>query len=254
MMIALLASIGLPAAGATLAEQQKLTASDAAFFDFFGASVAVSGDTAVVGSPADGDGSGSAYVFTRDGLGVWTEQHKLTASDAAADDQFGFSVAVSGDTVVVGSPGDDDAGPGSASGSAYVFGLNEPPDCSVAAATPDTLWPPNHRMEPVEIGGVTDPDGDPVAITVDSIRQDEPVNDKADGNTAPDGTGVGTDSPEIRAERAGTGNGRVYHIGFTASDGQGGTCTGEVTVGVPTSQGKKGGPVDDGPLYDSTTA
>ena len=99
----------------------KLTASDAAAFDRFGFSVSVSGDTAVVGAVFDddaGSGSGSAYIFERSGT-VWTEQAKLTASDAATGDLFGRSVSVSGDTAVVGAVFDDDAG--SSSGSAYIF-------------------------------------------------------------------------------------------------------------------------------------
>ena len=104
--------------------------------------------------------------------------------------------------------------------------------------------------------GVTDPDGDPVTITIDSIFQDEEVDTIGDGSFAPDGQGVGTDSAEVRAERVGTkkvpGNGRVYHIYFTADDGMGGACSGEVLVGVPHDQGKGLIPVDEGPLYDST--
>jgi len=111
--------------GATWTEQAKLTASDAAASDSFGRSVAVSGDTAVVGAVGDDDGgftSGSAYVFTRSGA-TWSQQAKLTASDAAAQDFFGTSVSVSGDTAVVGADRDDDAG--FDSGSAYVFELDE---------------------------------------------------------------------------------------------------------------------------------
>jgi len=108
----------------------KLTADDAAVNDYFGASVSLSGDTAVVGAIFDahaGAQSGSAYVFTRTGC-VWTQQAKLTASDADAGDLFGVSVALSGDTVVVGAYLDDHAA-GTNSGSAYVFtGLGPPPD------------------------------------------------------------------------------------------------------------------------------
>jgi hypothetical protein len=99
----------------------KLLADDGAADDFFGWSVSVSGDTAVVGASRDGDDgpfSGSACVFTRNGS-VWTQQDKLTASDAALGDQFGDSVAVSVDTAVVGALGNDDHG--ADSGSAYVF-------------------------------------------------------------------------------------------------------------------------------------
>jgi len=108
-------------------EQQKLTASDGATEEEFGYSVAVGGDSAVIGAWMDndnGDESGSAYVFTRS-EGVWTEQQKLIASDAAAFDHFGEAVAVAGDTSVIGATRDDDNG--SASGSAYVFSLENNP-------------------------------------------------------------------------------------------------------------------------------
>jgi FG-GAP repeat len=101
--------------------QSKLTAADSADNDVFGCSVSVSGDTALVGAMWDddgGDASGSAYVFFRTGSS-WSQQQKLTASDAAADDIFGFSVSVSGDTALIGAPTDDDGG--TDSGSAYPF-------------------------------------------------------------------------------------------------------------------------------------
>ncbi len=104
-------------------ETTKLTASDRQPSGYFGFSVALDGDTAVIGAsqhsdPETGAGSGAAYVFTRES-GVWGEKAKLTASDAAAGDNFGVSVAVENDTVVVGSWQDDDNGRNS--GSAYVF-------------------------------------------------------------------------------------------------------------------------------------
>jgi len=104
-------------------EDAKLTASDAAASNRFGFSVSISGDTAIVGAFGDDDAgsfSGSAYVFEKDSVtGIWNQVAKLTASDAAADDRFGVSVSISGDTAIVGAFGDDDAG--SFSGSAYVF-------------------------------------------------------------------------------------------------------------------------------------
>ena len=107
--------------GSSWSEQAKLTASDGAADDWFGHSVSVDGNTAVVGAPYDddgGDSSGSAHVFARSGSS-WSHEAKLTASDGAAEDLFGNSVSVSSDTVVVGAKWDDDNG--SASGSAYVF-------------------------------------------------------------------------------------------------------------------------------------
>ena len=101
------------------------TASDATAGDRFGHAVGISGDTVVVGAWQDDDGgssSGSAYVFTKPGSGwATTSTHaaKLTASDAYINDYFGYSVGISGDTVVVGAHANDDNGV--ASGSAYVF-------------------------------------------------------------------------------------------------------------------------------------
>ncbi len=131
---------------------------------------------------------------------------------------------------------------------------NRPPDCTDAAPSLDTLWPPNHKFVDINVLGVTDPDGDPITITIDSIWQDEPTDTNGDGTFTPDGMGVGTDTAELRAERSGTketpGNGRVYHVGFTADDGIGGTCNGLINVGVP--HDVKDVPIDEGALFDST--
>jgi hypothetical protein len=122
-------------------------------------------------------------------------------------------------------------------------------DCSEAFARPSRLWPANGQFRSITVQGVTDPNRNPITITIDSIFQDEPVITSSD-NTAPDGRGVGNSKAGVRGERVPTGNGRVYHISFTADNGVGGSCTGEVLVGVPiTSHGTA---VDDGALYDST--
>ncbi|MBK9259788.1 MAG: hypothetical protein IPM54_08105 [Polyangiaceae bacterium] len=107
--------------GSVWTQQGKLVASDGAASDFFGISVSLSGDAALVGAYVDddkGNGSGSAYVFLRSGSS-WTQQAKLVATDGAADDQFGLSVSLSGDTALVGAYQNDDQG--SNSGSAYVY-------------------------------------------------------------------------------------------------------------------------------------
>ncbi len=107
---------------------KKIVASDGAADDEFGVSVAISGDTVVVGATF-GDGnnsnSGSAYVFERDfgGSNNWGEVKKIVASDGAVDDLFGRSVAISGDVVVVGANRDDNTS--TDSGSAYIFERNK---------------------------------------------------------------------------------------------------------------------------------
>jgi hypothetical protein len=130
---------------------------------------------------------------------------------------------------------------------------NQPPVCTEAAPSVTTIWPPNHKFVEITILGITDLDDDLVTITIDSIFQDEPTDTNGDGTFTPDGWGVGSDTAAVRAERSGTkkvpGDGRVYHIGFTADDGID-SCSGTVTVGVPHDVMKV--PVDGGPLYDST--
>jgi hypothetical protein len=103
-------------------EVEKLLASDGDAYDRFGVSVSISGDFAIVGANYDddnGDASGSAYIFYYDGTS-WSEQAKLTASDAAAGDWFGYSVSISGDYAIVGALYDEDNGY-PPSGSAYIF-------------------------------------------------------------------------------------------------------------------------------------
>ena len=134
--------------------------------------------------------------------------------------------------------------------------LNQPPDCSEAAASSDCLWPPNHKFVDINIMGVTDPDGDPITITIMAITSDEPTaTDLGSGGPkhAPDASGIGTDTAMVRAERSGNGDGRVYNIQFIASDGSGGECEGRVIVKVPHDQSPKDCPaVDSGQKYDAT--
>ena len=102
-------------------EIQVIAAPDGASSDWFGRSLALQGNTLVIGAPQDDDvgaESGSVYVYVFNGS-IWQPQAKLLASDGAAGDNFGQSVALSNDSIVVGSPFDNVNG--STSGSAYVF-------------------------------------------------------------------------------------------------------------------------------------
>ena len=116
----------LSGCGSVCTQIGKLTASDAAAIDYFGDSVALSGTLAVITAPRDDDAgneSGSAYYFDLSMCGAaCTETGKLNASDAAAEDYFGWAVAVSGTNAVIGAHADDDAG--IQSGSAYYFDLS----------------------------------------------------------------------------------------------------------------------------------
>ncbi|MFN0121582.1 MAG: putative Ig domain-containing protein [Blastocatellia bacterium] len=99
--------------------QRGMVASNAGTFELFGHAVALDGDTAVIGAPYDEGRRGAAYVFVRNGAG-WTEQARLLGNDTAVDDYMGWSVAISGDTVLAGTLN----GPGPASadqGAVYVY-------------------------------------------------------------------------------------------------------------------------------------
>ena len=114
----------------------KLTAADGAVFDRFGSSVAINGTTIVAGAKGDGgtglvgDGTGSAYVFRTSDGATYDEVAKLTASDAAASDSFGSSLAIAGDTIAIGASYDDDS-----TGAVYVFASTSP---ETASTNPET--------------------------------------------------------------------------------------------------------------------
>ena len=121
--------------GTTWSQQSYLKASNTESYDGFGWSVAISGDTVVVGSLSEdsnatwvngdqsdnsAEGSGAAYVFVRSGM-TWSQQAYLKANNTRAEDYFAVSVAIFGDTVIVGAFGADVWNYGSNSGAAYVF-------------------------------------------------------------------------------------------------------------------------------------
>jgi len=96
-------------------EEQRLVASDGVAGENFGYAVSLAGDRALVGAYGSGAARGAAYAFVKNG-NAWTEEQKLVASDGAADDAFGWSVALAADRALVGAPANDGA-----RGAAYVF-------------------------------------------------------------------------------------------------------------------------------------
>jgi hypothetical protein len=138
--------------------------------------------------------------------------------------------------------------------------INEPPDCSGAYAEPSCLWPPDHKFVPVNIMGVTDPDGGPVTIVITSITSDEATATELGAGGpihTPDANGVDTETALLRAEHSGRGNGRVYVINFIAIDAEQAQCRGSVEVKVPHDERPSLSlvpceAVDDGQNYDAT--
>jgi len=166
--------------GVTWTQQQKLTSSDGAPLDSFGFSVAVSGETAIIGTLQDigpNQNLGTVYIFVRGGT-TWTEQQKLMAADGAPNDAFGASVAISGDTAVVGAQGDN-VGSNGEQGSAYLFVRN------------GSVWTQDQKLTASE-GGSSDSFGASVA-TSGGIVAIGAVNDVV--NSSPQGSGYVFSSP-----------------------------------------------------------
>jgi uncharacterized repeat protein (TIGR01451 family) len=144
-----------------------------------------------------------------------------------------------------------DSNPADNSASATIT-VNHNPVCSALAASPDTLWPPNHKFVTVTVGGATDIDNDTLTTTITGVTQDELLAGDGSGPFTPDAASVTghSDQVQLRSERNGTGDGRVYRIAATVTDGKGGSCTGVALVTVPHDQ--SGAPaVDSGLVIDS---
>lgn len=123
--------------------------------------------------------------------------------------------------------------------------VNHPPVCTGVTAGPSSLSPADHVFEPVKLSGATDADGDTLTYDILGVTQDEPLVGTSPGDVSPDARRVdATDTVELRRERADAGDGRLYTIVFTVSDGKGGTCMGRTTVGVPHDGNVK--PTDSG--------
>jgi hypothetical protein len=153
--------------GTTWTQQTKLHASDGAAGDWFGWSVSLDGNTALVSAPDDddnGDIAGSAYVFTRTGT-TWSQQAKLLASDGAGGDEFGYSVSLSGDTALIGAIGDD-----STRGSAYVF------------TRTGTTWTQQAKLLASD-GAATDWFGESVSLSEDTALIGAPSDDDNGANS-----------------------------------------------------------------------
>lgn len=206
-------------------EQQKLTASDGTAFDQFGSSVAISGDTLVVGAMGDVGGQGSAYVFVRNG-GVWSEQQKLIAGDGATSDQFGWSVAISGDTLAVGVTSDD-VGANVNQGSAYVF------------VRSGGVWSQQQKLIASD-GAASDELGFSLAISGDTLAAGAPPDDGGRGSAYAFVRSGGVWSQSQRL----TASDRVVGDSFGRSVGISGDM-----VGVGAIADDVGANVDQGSVY-----
>lgn len=120
-----------------------------------------------------------------------------------------------------------------------------PPEFRILSATPDLLWPPNHKLVPVnfyaDVVDICDPEPNVVLISVTSNEPDD-AHGSGDGHTKGDIQGVDIGTPDfsilLRAERLGKGDGRIYSITYFATDDSGNQATRELTVTVPPDDGR----------------
>jgi uncharacterized repeat protein (TIGR01451 family) len=176
------------------------------------------------------------------------------AAGASASKSYVVNVALGAPTTLVNAAsvtGDrPDSNPANNTASATIT-VNHNPVCSALTAGP-ALWPPNHKLRTITVSGATDVDKNVLTTTITGVTQDEPLVGLGSGVFSPDAVAVAghPNQVRLRAERDGTGDGRVYRIATTVTDGHGGTCSGVVVVGVPHDQS---GPaaVDSGLVFDS---
>lgn len=144
-----------------------------------------------------------------------------------------------------------DSNPANNNASATIT-VNHNPVCTALSASPSSLWPPNHKFHTITVGGATDIDGNSLTTTITGVTQDEPLLGLGSGDASPDAMAVPghADQVQLRAERDGTGDGRVYVISASVSDGVGGSCTGTATVTVPHDQSGRAA-IDSGQTVNS---
>jgi hypothetical protein len=225
----------------------KLTAGDPGFMDQFGQVVAISGSTVAVGAPYEngGDGNpipdaGAVYIFERDqgGVGNWGQVVKVTAGDTGEDDNFGLAVSLSGDTLVVGAPGED-GGPGDPMpyvGAVYVFERDE--------GGPDNWGQVTKLVSSDAQGG--DGFGSAVAVNGDTLVAGSPTEDGGPGDPM-NWAGAayvfernegGPDNWGEVVKLTGSDTQTFDHFGFAAAiDGD------TIIVGAPFEEGGPGDPL-----------
>ena len=186
---------------------------------------------------SDADGDGLTVVWTVDGLAVQTNMVPAGTPPTATNVSFTAELPLGTNLVEITAT---DSLTNAASCSTIVTVVDTtPPVLDSTSTSLNTLWPPNHNMVPVAINAVVVDNCGPTTWKIISVQSSEPVNGKGDGNTAPDWQITGDHTVLLRAERAGTGSGRVYTITIQAQDAAGNvSALKTVTVKVPKSQGK----------------
>lgn len=180
------------------------------------------------------DGSGHATISAADvdGGSYAREGGSVTLSI----DKSQFTCADLGQNSVTLTATDEQGSPGACTAIVTVKDIT-PPVIENVRATPNMLWPPNHKMAKVAVGVTATDNCTPNPVcAISTVSSDEPVNGLGDGDMAPDWLITGAMTLNLRAERSGNGDGRVYTINLTCTDKQGNSSKGATSVAVPHSQ------------------
>jgi hypothetical protein len=218
---------------------QKLTPTDNVRGLGFGTSVSVFNGTVVVGIPfrtVNGkEQAGAADIFIKGPAGTnWVLAQEITASDPSSGAQFGDAVDIGASGIIVGAPFESTVKTNG--GAAYIFSTSQPLVIVSASASPNRLFPANHKLVPVTISMTTQ--GTDVSCKITNVTSNQPINGKGDGNTSPDWIITGDLTLLLRAERAGNiKTDRVYTITVQCADIFGNTTTTTVRVTVPHDNG-----------------
>ncbi|MDB6057262.1 MAG: Fibronectin type domain protein [Verrucomicrobiales bacterium] len=228
--------------GSTWSPTQELQAADGVTNSVlgFGSSISILNGTMVVGAPGrviNGQTfAGGADIFQLQGTS-WILVQQIAATDPSTLAEFGSAVDIGASGIIVGAPFDSTQFP--SAGAAYIFAPGETnlPVIISATATPNVLWPSNHKLVPVTIN--VNATGSFVSCVILGVRSNQPINGKGDGNTSPDWIITGDLTLLLRAERAGNiKTDRVYTITVLCADSFGNTARRDVTVTVPHDQRK----------------
>ena len=185
----------------------------------------------------DPDGDPLLVVWTIDGVAKPSISVPSGGTTTSADVPFTTDLDVGPHTVSV-SVSDGTSVAVSCTATITVVDTVAPVIKSVKA-TPNSLWPPNHKMKNVNVKTVAEDACGDVTWKIISVSSNESENGNGDGNTGPDWVIVDKDTVQLRAERSGNGDGRIYTITVEATDESGNTATDTVEVTVPHSKGKK---------------
>lgn len=151
-------------------------------------------------------------------------------------DKSQFTCADIGQNSVILTATDEEGSPGACTAIVTVKDTT-PPVIESSSATPNMLWPPNHKMTKITVGATATDNCTPSPVcAISNVSSDEPVNGLGDGDMAPDWLITGAMTLNLRAERSGKGDGRVYTITLTCADGRGNSSNGTTSVAVPLNQ------------------